>query len=296
MLFVNALQQSLIFLPLAIGIYLSYRILNVTDLTVDGTFVLGAAIFSRCVSLGLSEGESFLLAIIGGFMAGVVVCCMQRYANINSLIASILAVFMLYSINFAVMGRPNISLLGFDTLLADAQIAHPKLLLLGLIAFSFFLLIGLSILLHSRFGLGLRAFGVNARLLKKIGKHPTVYLAFGLGLSNALAAFCGVMTAEINGYADINMGLGMALTAIGAVVIGQKITHSVLPKALPYLAVVELLSCFIGAMIYFIAMNGFLSLGVNPIYLKLLLGLVLVVFLSASNLKGKGGYYDNAPA
>ena len=277
---------------MALGIYISYRILKVTDLTVDGTFVLGAAIFARCMELGCGEVASLLLAVSGGFVTGVLVSCMQRFANINSLIASILAVFMLYSVNFATMGRPNISLLEHDTLLGTIQLTHPHLLLLGLIIFSILLLVILSKLLHSRFGLSLRAFGVNAKLLKNLGYHPTIYLASGLGLANALAAFCGVMTSEINGYADINMGLGMALTAIGSVVIGQKIMQSLLPKSLVFCAIIELFSCFIGAYIYFFALNGFLAMGVNPIYLKLLLGLILVFFLSASQVKNKGGYYD----
>jgi putative tryptophan/tyrosine transport system permease protein len=294
MLIVDSLQQTLLFLPLVFAIFLSYKVLQVIDLTVDGTFVLGAAVFARCITLGVSEGTSLIIALAAGFVSGLVVCCLQRFARITPLIASILAVFMLYSINFTAMGKPNISLLNQDQLLSRLQMNHPTMLVVYLILFMVMLTAVLAFMLHSRFGLKLRAFGVNKRLLKTIGNHPTIYLGVGLGLSNALAALSGVMTTEINGYADINMGIGMALTAIGSVVIGQKITESSLPKGLPFLAILPLISCFIGAYIYFIAMNVFLYLGVNPIYLKLCLGVILILFISMSSFKSGESYYDKS--
>ena len=117
----NTLQQTLIFLPLALGVYLSYEILMVTDLTVEGTFVLGAAIFARLTTLGFNQPESIIAALLGGAIIGILVTIMQRVAKINSLIAGILAVFMLYSINFAVMNKPNISLLNSHIFLQYLQ-------------------------------------------------------------------------------------------------------------------------------------------------------------------------------
>ncbi|MCP4476306.1 MAG: hypothetical protein GY821_17460 [Gammaproteobacteria bacterium] len=124
-LLLSALQQTLVFLPLVLGIYISYSILAVTDLTVDGTFVLGSAVFARLVTAGVDQWTSMVCAVLAGIVAGVIVTIMQRVARIDSLIASILAVFMLYSVNFDVMGQPNISLLQSNSILAALQNNHP---------------------------------------------------------------------------------------------------------------------------------------------------------------------------
>lgn len=281
MFLVSTLQQTLIFLPLAFGVYLSYEILLVTDLTVEGTFVLGAAIFARLATLGVNQFLSVLLALLGGALIGIGVTVMQRVAKINSLIAGILATFMLYSINFGVMNQPNISLLNNSIFLQNLQDYHTHLLLIFLIGITLLLIFLLHALLKSKIGLSLRAFGCNPHLLKKLGKNPAVYLGIGLSLSNLLAALCGVMTAQLNGYADISMGVGMALTAIGAVVIGKKLLSGL--SKTHFSPLIGLFSCFVGAFIYFLIVNGFLSLNINPVYLKLVLGFVLIGFLSTAH-------------
>lgn len=288
----NALQQSFIFIPLTLGIYLTYSIVRVTDLTPDGTFVLGAAIFARLLTGGHSELVSFFAALFGGAIAGVCVCLLQRYAKINSLIASILAVFMLYSVNFAVMGRPNINLLGHYTALGSMQNRHVFAFNLFLFVFAVALLAGIYVFVNSRLGLRLRAFGSNRRLLAKLGKYPTMYLAIGLAIGNMLAALAGVLTSQVDGYADIHMGMGMALTGIGAVVIGCKLMTSIFVRHQAFSLVTELVGCFVGTYLYFIILNTFLALGLNPIYLKLFLGLILAVFLSTANYAKKGYHLE----
>ena len=293
MLLTNTLQQTLIFLPLAFGVYLSYDILMVTDLTVEGTFVLGAAIFARLTTLGLNQFLSVLLALIGGALIGIFVAVMQRVAKINSLIAGILAVFMLYSINFAVMNQPNISLLNDTIFLQHLQDYHSTLLTLFLVGLTGLLTSLLALFLNSQCGLRMRAFGSNPHLLKKLGKNPAFYLGLGLATSNLLAALCGVITAQLDGYADIHMGLGMALVAIGAVVIGKKLISGFCKEK--FNPLIGLLGCFIGAFIYFFVLNSFLMLNINPIYLKLILGFVLVGFLSTAHYtKQRGELYATA--
>ncbi|MCX7126112.1 MAG: ABC transporter permease [Gammaproteobacteria bacterium] len=290
----NTLQQTLIFLPLAFGVYLSYDILMITDLTVEGTFVLGAAIFARLITLGFNQITCVIAALIGGALIGIGVTVMQRVAKINSLIAGILAVFMLYSVNFAVMNRPNISLLNNHIFLQYLQDYHASALTVFLFTFNLFLAIILCLLMHSRTGLKMRAFGCNPHLLKKLGKNPAIYLGMGLAISNSLSALCGVMSAELDGYADIHMGLGMALTAIGAVVIGKKLVSSFI-KSDRFNAVIGMFACLLGAFIYFLILNGLLVIGINPIYLKLFLGLVLVAFLSTAHYtKQRGELYATA--
>lgn len=293
MLLTSTLQQTLIFLPLAFGVYLSYDILLVTDLTVEGTFVLGAAIFARLITLGLNQYISIVLALLGGALIGILVTLMQRFAKINSLIAGILATFMLYSVNFGVMNQPNISLLNSNIFLQHLQDYHANTLLIFLILLTALLTLTLYLLLKSTLGLSLRAFGSNPHLLKKLGKNPSFYLGFGLATSNLLAALCGVMTAQLNGYADIHMGMGMALTAIGAVVIGKKLLSGFCKEA--FHPLIGLTGCFVGAFIYFLVVNGFLALNINPIYLKLVLGFVLIGFLSTAHYsKQRSELYSTA--
>lgn len=268
----TTLSQSLLFLPLALGVYLSYVILRATDLTVDGSFVLGAAIFARLLSAGVSFPLAFLAAGVGGILAGLGVSLIQIKGRINPLLAGILALFMLYSINFNVMGKPNISLYDFQLNYAWVYIAMMVVIIL--------LLLGL--LLISRYGLILRAFGDHALLLKRLGHRIEIYRFAGFALSNLLVAWCGAMTAEVNGYADLSMGFGMALTGIGTVVIGRQILKP-LNQQHHFLIYLEFGACILGVYLYFLAINLFLSWGVNPINLKLLLGVILIIFLELTS-------------
>src|SRR3989338_8702486 len=277
MLFINTLQQTLIFLPLAFGVYLSYEILMITDLTVEGTFVLGAAIFAKLITSHFTQIESVIGALLGGALVGIA------------------AVFMLYSVNFGVMGQPNISLLNNTIFLQYLQNNAPTILTIFLILFALLLAFLLFLFLHSKTGLLLRAFGSNPHLLRKLGKKPAIYLGLGLAISNMLSALCGVMTAQLSGYADIHMGLGMALTAIGDVVIGKKIASVLFSRHNRFSAAIGLFGCLLGAFIYYLIVNGLLMLGVDPIYLRLVLGLVLVAFLSTAHYtKQRGELYATA--
>jgi len=267
----SALEQALILLPLVLGMHLSYRVLNVTDLTVDGTYVLGAAIFARSIEFGLLPALFFTIA--GGGFVGAIVACMQRRDAVSSLIVGILASFMLYSVNLQFMGRPNISVIGKHSFLslANQESWVIPLSLLGLL-----IMVCLIMILSSKLGLHLRAFGQNKKLLSILGKKPESYRVFGLVVSNGLAAFSGSLAAQVNGFADINMGIGVALVAIGAVVIG---THIFIKPHEGFDATREVGSCFIGILLYFICLSGLLRIGIDPANLKLVLGLMLFLSL-----------------
>jgi len=289
---IPALEQSALFFPLALGIYLSYGILRTTDLTIDGSFVLGAAVFARFLTNGVSPWLSLLLAILAGFCAGIGVSFIQKGDRINGLIAGVLALFILYSVNFQIMGRPNIGLYEADNLFALAMPLGPNgqwIMLVGLITL---ILLFMAFLLKTRLGLVLRAFGDNSHLLKNLGKNAEGYRFLGLALSNGLAACCGALSAQIYGYADINMGFGVTLTGIGAVVIGlQLIKHFTINR--PYSVVLDLFGCFIGVFLYFLMINIFLRIGIDPINLKLVLGLVLIFFLRAASTRRQGNAYGH---
>lgn len=272
------ITQSLTFIPLAIGISISYRVLRATDMTLDGSFVLGAAIFARLVTLGLSPFIAGLSALLAGALAGIMVSLIQRGGRIDPLLAGVLATFILASGNLIVMGKPNINLLSQTTLLSDAFAKGDIYgwLLVSLICAS---LCGLTYLfINSRFGLTLRAFGDNPQLLQRLGKNIEMYRMLGFALTNALAAAAGCLTAQTIGYSDISMGFGMTLTGIGAIILGQQLIKYVMTRV-TLRTLLEFLACLSGVFIYFFAINVLLRFDIDPIYLKLVLGLILIFFL-----------------
>lgn len=267
-MFVNILQQACIFLPLMLGIYLSYRILRLTDLTVDGSFVTGSAVFARLMVENYSYLFSFLMAILVGAVSGVIVSLIQRNNKVDSIVSGILAVLMLYSINMQIMGKPNISLLKFD-------FSSIGLTIIVTVIISIMLVI---LLLHSRYGLYLRGFGVNYHLLSRLGKKPELYRVLGLSISNALAAASGCLLSQFNGFSDISIGFGVALTAIGSLMIGQHLIKKVYNTQM-FSPFVEIVSCFVGIFVYFSVLNLIVILGIDPVNIKFVLALVLVVAL-----------------
>lgn len=275
----SSAEQALIFTPLVLGMYLSYRIIRVTDLTVDGTYVLGAAVFARTIEFGLFP--ALICSTCAGAIIGFIVACMQRNNIVSDLIVGVLASFMLYSVNLQILGRPNISLLDVSTLLSFGALSS-WIIILAVIAG--LIVLGLFFLLTSKLGLVLRAFGYNQKLLKVLGKSPENYRLLALSLSNSLAAFSGVLAAQVNGFADINMGIGVALVGIGAVVIGRQL---IIGNSEKFVALKELSACFIGILLYFVCLNCLLKIGINPVNLKLVLGMVLFFALSRVYKRGK---------
>lgn len=282
----NFITQSLPFLPLALAIYISFNLMNATDLTLDGSFVAGAGVFAKLVSMGFSPMLSGLVAMFAGVCTGTLVALMQRRQRIDALLAGILATFILASSNLIMMGRPNINLLTQNTLVSSA-FAISETYGYMLIGFIVAILCGtVLLLLKSPFGLRLRAFGDNPLLFSRYGFATELYRCFGFSLTNCLAACAGCLTAQTVGYADINMGIGMTLTGLGAIIAGQQLTMRFLKKN--HLRIgFEFLACLMGVLLYFALMNTLLRLGVDPLYLKIILGLILIFFLRNAHVKAQ---------
>lgn len=280
--------QSLTFLPLALGISISYTILRATDMTLDGSFVLGAGVFARLITLGFCPEIAGLFAIAAGALAGVLVSLIQRGGRVDPLLAGVLATFILTSANLVLMGKPNINLLSQNTLLSSA-FEKGDFFGWSLVAvYSSLFCLVTCLLLTSRLGLILRALGDNPKLLRQIGKNIEVYRVLGFAFTNLLAAAAGCLTAQTVGYADIGMGFGMTLTGIGAIILGQQIITFIIRKASLRVAS-EFFACLAGVLIYFFAINFLLRMDINPIYLKMVLGVMLIIFLrtatSSSSLR-----------
>lgn len=282
-LFIQAFSETLILLPLIFAVHLSYYIIKVTDISVEGSFVLGAATFAALLSAHVLPIIALLLGCCAGAGAGFGVSCIQRYAKVDGLLSGILGLFILYSFNFSVMQQPNISLLTFPSLTYFQSSVHFFNLTFGL---AILLALGFITLLYSKLGLLLKAFGINKELLARLGQGKTIYLFTGLMLSNALAAFSGILMAVNNGYADVNMGQGIAVTAIGIVVIGKKLIELFAPSQCNQ-PLFHILGCVLGGYLYYLFLNLFIHFGVDPLKLKMLLGIVLIGFLATSQIKRK---------
>lgn len=272
------LTQSLTFLPLALGICISYSLLKATDMTLDGSFVLGAAVFAHFISLGVSPPLAGLAALLAGSSAGIMVSLIQRGGRVDPLLAGVLATFILTSANLIIMGRPNINLLSQHTLVSDAFAKSDLYGWMVIAAYCSVICLASCILIRTRFGLMLRALGDNPSLLQRLGTPIENYRIAGFAFTNTLAAAAGILTAQTVGYADIGMGFGMTLTGIGAILLGQQLIRLMIKSANPRV-LMEFLSCTVGVVLYFFAINTLLRFDINPIYLKMILGLILILFL-----------------
>ncbi|GIP19520.1 ABC transporter permease [Paenibacillus montaniterrae] len=213
----GALESGLLYALMALGVYITYRVLDFPDLTVDGSFTTGAAIATVMTINGTAPILSLICAFIGGALAGLMTGLLHTKGKINGLLSGIIMMIALYSINLRIMGKPNLSLRGEANLFDGASV-----LLIGLI-----IAIGVKLLLDLFFktnvGLSLRATGDNQRMIKSFGANTDVTTIIGVSLSNALVATSGGLIAFSTNQTNNNMGVGMIVIGLASVIIGEAI-------------------------------------------------------------------------
>ena len=256
--FFGALEIGLIYGVVALGVYLTFRSLDFPDLTVEGTFPMGGAVVAAGIVAGMGPWSATALAFAAGGAAGVVTAFLSVKCGILHLLAGILVMFAAFSVNIRIMGRPNISLLGEETVFSPLEdsaldIVHARPLLCGAIALV--LLALLTRFLLSEFGLAARATGANPRMTRAQGGAPGFYVFCGLALSNGLVALGGALFAQAGGFADVTSGVGTIVVGLAAVILGETLFRSRRIWAL-------LLSCVLGSVIYRLAVALALSSGV----------------------------------
>lgn len=253
----GAVELGLIYGIVAVAVYLTFRIIDFPDLTVDGSFSLGAAVAAALIVKGHSPLAATFYAGIAGGLAGFLTGYLHLRWRILGLLAGILTMTALYSINLRVMGRPNIALL-MERSLFD-YIASPHAVLITLCGIVGILLLTITFLLYSNFGLGLRATGMNPRVARTYGIHVTWMMFFVLILSNLLVAFSGALFAQSQRFSDISMGTGTIVIGLAAVIVGETIFAS-------RKIWVALVSCVLGSILYRITIVA--ALNANGIGLK----------------------------
>lgn len=273
----SSIEVGLIFSILAMGYMLTYKYLKYYDLSLEGTYPLGAFLAAVLIQQGLNPYLGILGAIICGGLAGSLTYFFYKKIKVDPLLSGILTLTMLYSINLKIGGASNIPLAGK----ADIFFNLPKWPFLLIIAI--FVKIAIDYYLKSEVGYLLKITGNNRKLVKQLGKNPDTYIMVGLVLSNALIALSGGLMANYQGFADIQMGTAMIVTALASIIIGDTIMKS--SDKLK-----DTSRAILGALIYRIISGLAIYLGLNPNDLKLVTALIVIGFIAYNNYLGSRNY------
>ena len=276
-----ALLLGLAFVPLALGIFLSAKVFNIPDITTDGSFTLGAAGFALLILKPINPIVATLLVLALGALAGAVTGIIHTKLKVNALLSGILVMTALYSVNLLIMQRSNIPLIGTGSLFE--QVNNTDFLLRNMvIAIIIVLLITLILiwLLRTDFGLTMRATGSNETMIEAQGVNPNKIKIIGLAIRNSLVALSGCLVTQLQGFADINMGIGIVIAGLASVMMGEVMSNKFTRSSIlaPVLMVV------IAAILFRLFIAFILAQGIEQVYVKLFTAALVLVFLSISKL------------
>jgi len=291
----NALSQGLLWGVMAIGVLITFRILNYADLTAEGSFTLGAAVAARLIMSGADPLTATLVSVAAGMCAGVVTGFLHTVLRIPPLLSGILAMTGLYSINLRVMGTPNIPLLrGTETLITRTAelplVSHliawlgiterlGAAIVLGLVVLTIVIVV-LKLFFNTELGVVLRATGDNEAMARAQGVNTRRMKVLGLLISNGCIALSGALVFQFQGFADISMGIGVIVVALASVIIGE-VVFSDKNNFRIFFAVV------LGSILYRILIAVVLTLGINPHDFRLFSALILATALSVPLFREK---------
>jgi putative ABC transport system permease protein len=278
------LAQSLLYGFVALGIMIPFRLLSFPDLTCEGAFPLGGCLCAALLVAGVAPVLSMIIAIFAGVLAGCATAFIHLRFKINTLLAGILMITILWSINLRIMGKSNIPLFAapsfFDgiysgfTLNVPVQIAFWFLVAIALIAL-------LCWFLSTDLGLALRATGANEVMARAQGINTWAITIAGVGAANGLTAFAGASVAQVQGYADVQMGFGILINALAALIIGEAVVGRTSIFR-------QVLAPFVGSIVYYQVISAGLALGLHPSDLKLVTGLFVLIMLALPKRKTGG--------
>lgn len=299
-LLLGALTIGLILSLLAIGVMISFRIFSVPDITTDGSITLGAAAAATLIVNGVDPFLATIVAAVAGFLAGATTGVLHTQFKIDALLAGILVMTALYSVNLRVMGRSNIPLLGKHTLASEVSDLSAKLVGLdrvnvlgwmvapadlGMLAAALLVAVVVATLtllfFHTEVGTAMRATGDNAQMVRALGANVELYRIFGLATANGLIALSGALFAQYQGFADAQMGIGMVVWGLASVIIGEALTGSTRSLGL------TLTGAIFGSVLFRLLVAIALRWGLNPNDLKLITAVFVFAALVLPGLLGK---------
>lgn len=276
----GTLEQSFIFAIMVLGVYLSYKILDFPDMTVDGSFPLGGAVASAILIKGGNPILALVVATLCGAIAGLITGMIHVKLKVTNLLAGIIVMTGLYSVNLRVMGKSNIPLFSVKHLFNGSMIPIVTLVILLILA-----KITIDYLLKTKFGFALKALGDNETLVISLGIDEKKLKIYGLMIANSFVALSGAILAQYQGFADVGMGTGTIITGLASIIIGEAIFKK---RSFISMSMIVIL----GTIIYRTIIAMSLKLGMNASDLKLITSILVVgiIFLKEKkSLLGRGG-------
>ena len=281
----GSFEQGLLWGAMVLGVYITFRVLDYADLTIDGSFTLGAAMVAQVILLGFHPGLALLTAIITGALAGLATGLLHTYLKIAPLLSGILTMIALYSINLRIMGQANLSLLRAETIFTWAKIntglGRFGPLLIGLLIVTGVVAI-IYIFFQTELGMAIRATGNNEQMIRSLGVNTNNMKMIGLATGNALVALSGGLVAQYQGFADIGMGIGMIIAGLASVIIGEALFGG-------HTLIRALLAAVTGSLIYRVVITLVLQLGMPPTDLKLLTALIVIIAMALPIMRQRMG-------
>ncbi|MBQ5739580.1 MAG: ABC transporter permease [Oscillospiraceae bacterium] len=282
----GAVSQGLIWGIMAIGIYITYRILDVSDLTVDGTMCTGGAVFIVATVNGCSIPVALLLAFVAGMLAGLVTGLFHTVCGIPAILSGILTQLALYSVNLRIMGKANhpINANKYDLLVSSRNVKaltveNPVLVV------SIFVILTIAVLywfFGTELGCSLRATGSNPNMSRAQGINTNVTKVLGLMIANGLVALSSALLSQYQGFADVNMGRGAIVIGLAAVIIGEVFFGKIFINF-----ALKLFGVVLGSIIYYVVYQLVIGLGMSGDDMKLITALTVAVFLTIPHMKAK---------
>ncbi len=278
----TALLQGLGYASLGIGIFLSLRIFNIPDITTDGSYTLGGVITATFLVSGAHPALALVASIAGGMIAGALTGVIHTRLKINPLLAGILVMTALYSINLFIMGRSNLPLINVNTVFSciSYNLLQQNYWVV-MLSFAVILLLFITWLLKTDFGIAMRATGNSEAMVRSMGVNTNRMKIIGLALANGLTAISGYLITQYQGFADINMGIGIVISGLGSVMIGEALLKPFLQRGLLY----HIIAVIIGSVLFRVILALALSLGLNPNFLKLVTALIVLLIVGISNAR-----------
>lgn len=263
---ISTIVEGLVFAVMVLGVYISYKILDFPDLTVDGSFTLGAAVFSTSLLNGLPVSISIVLTIGAGSIAGFVTGYIHTKFEITNLLSGIIVMIGLYSINLRIMGRANVNLFTVEHIFSSGNELLTIAIIIVVVKFA------LDVFFKTQLGFLIRLVGDNINLIETLGCDSRKYKILGLMLANALVAFSGGLLAQYQGFADINMGTGMLVMGLASIILGETIFKK--------LSFVQLsTAAIVGSIAYRSTLALSIRLGFAASDLKLITSVILLSIL-----------------
>jgi len=291
--YLTALQLSICLGPMALGIFITMKVFNIPDITTDGSYTLGAVVTAVLLTRHWSAPAVLPVCMLAGCFAGICTGLIHTKLRINALLAGILVMTGLYSVNLIILGRSNVPLIDIRSIFNILSIFNVDLYNQLIVAFLMIivLIFLLRYLLLTDFGIAMRATGNNPFMTKSMGINNDMIKIIGLAIANALTALSGYLVAQYQGFADINMGIGIVITGLGSVLIADALRIWLNVTKIGWQIVLVLA----GSLLFQMVLAFTLAIGVDPNFLKLVTALFVLLIVALPRMSGQlsGGLSNN---